>query len=272
VLFARKHPYGYDDLGTSESVKSIGRDDLIALHHASFTPDNAALIIVGNVDAAEIDALSRRYFGSWSGTAQTRAQAIAAPPATGEVIAKDIGPATQTAIRIGRLGAKRADPDALAIRMMNVVFGEVYASRLTSNLRVKNGYTYMVRSRFSFGQDDGPFVIGTGVRSDATQAAIGEIFSEMNRMRKEPVTGAEITFARKYVENALFEQFETSSSTAMTIGDLFTYGLPGDFYRNQLRRIPTITAADITAAARRYLTPEKMIVVAVGDPRYIATR
>jgi len=269
ILFARKHPYGYDDLGTLDSLRAIDRADLIALHRRSFVPDNAALIIVGNVTEAEIDALSRRYFGAWSGHVAPSAPVAAGSPAAAGLIVKDIGPVSQTALRIGGPGASRADPDALATRMMNVIFGEVYASRLTTNLRVSNGYTYMVRSRFAFGQDKGPFVIGTSVRSDATRSAIDEIFSEMKRIRTEPVTGEELAFSRKYVENALFEQFETSSSTAMTIGDMFLYDLPGDYYPDQLKRVQTVGPQDIIKAAQQHLRPDQMIVVGVGDARLI---
>lgn len=269
VLFARRHPYGYDDLGTPDSLRAIDRADLVALHHETFTPDNAALIIVGNVTEAEIDALSRRYFGAWSGHAPPSAPVAAGSPAGVGMIVKDIGPVSQTALRIGGPGVSRADPDALATRMMNVIFGEVYASRLTTNLRVRNGYTYMVRSRFAFGQDKGPFVIGTSVRSDATRSAIDEIFSEMKRIRTEPVTGEELAFSRKYVENALFEQFETSSSTAMTIGDIFLYDLPGDYYPDQLKRVHSVTPEGIMKAAQQYLRPDRMIVVGVGDAKQI---
>lgn len=264
-MFARTHRYGYDEFGSQKSLQALTRSELVGFWKRGYTPDNAALVVAGDVSSAELRALAEKYFGRWSGKASREARPQFKADAPGRIIIEDHGEASQTALRVGTVAASRRSPDMVPLRLLNFVLGEIYASRITTNLRGKHGYTYMARSQFAFRREPGPFVIGTNVRTDVTAAALQELFNEIEHLRTEPVTDEDLRFARNAFTGSLVGLFETTSKTATSIGQIFTYGLPLDYYHSLPKQIAAIPAIDIQRAARQYLDPTKMVVVAVGD-------
>ena len=264
-MFARTHRYGYDEFGAEQSLRSLTRKQLLDFWRGGYTPDNAALVVVGDISADELRTLAQKHFGKWVGTA---AQEPARPVKTDiarRVIVADHGAASQTALRVGTVAASRGSADLVPLRMLNLVLGEVYASRITTNLRVEHNYTYMARSQFAFRREAGPFVIGTNVRTEVTAPALVEIFNEIGRVRAEPVTDEDLRFARNAFEGSLVGLFETSGKATTGIGQIFTYDLPLDYYQSLPKQIAAVTASDIQRAAQRYLDPKHMLIVAVGD-------
>ena len=209
--------------------------------------------------------LFRSYLGGWRGKAGREAQPQIRSRPTGRVIVADGGAVSQTALRVGTIGASRSSPDLVPLRMLNFVLGEIYASRITTNLREKHGYTYMARSQFAFRREPGPFVIGTNVRTDVTAPALKELFSELQRLRTEPVTDDDLRFARSAFAGSLIGLFETTGKTATSTGQIFTYDLPLDYYQNLPQQIAAVTPFDILRVAQQYLDPQTIVVVAVGD-------
>jgi zinc protease len=265
-LFARTHRYGYDELGTEQSLQAVKREDLRRFWRERYVPGNAALILTGDVTPDEARALASRHFGDWRGRlVHTTERATAGPGAAGGMVISDTGPTSQTALRVGGLGLSRSNEDHVAVRMLNIVLGELYASRITDNLRGRNGYTYMARSQFAMRREPGPFVIGTNVKTEATAAAVRELFAEIERIRREPVSEQEIAFARNAFSSSLLTPFQTTTSLASHLGQLFTHGLAPDGLEKLERQIAATSAEDVQRAAQRYLDPDRMVVVAVGD-------
>lgn len=264
-MFARTHRYGYDEFGAEQSLQSLTREQLLDFWKGGYTPDNAALVVVGDISADELQVMAQKHFGKWVGTA---AQEPARPVKTEivrRVIVADHGAASQTALRVGTVAASRGSADLVPLRMLNLILGEVYASRITTNLRVEHNYTYMARSQFAFRREPGPFVIGTNVRTEVTAPALVEIFNEIGRVRAEPVTDEDLGFARNAFEGSLVGLFETSGKATTGIGQIFTYDLPLDYYQSLPKQIAAVTASDIQRAAQRYLDPKHMLIIAVGD-------
>ncbi|MFC4314371.1 M16 family metallopeptidase [Steroidobacter flavus] len=263
-LFARAHNYGYDEIGTEEALRAITRDEIARFWKEGYTPDNVALVVAGDASLAELRELATKYFGAWQGKAAKVARAAAGAPKE-HYLVENAGNASQTALRVGTIGATRSSPDLVPLRLLNFVFGEIFESRITANLRVKHNYTYMARSQFAFRREPGPFVVGTNVRTDVTASALQELFNELSRLREEPVSDAEMRFARTAYESSLVSLFESTGKMASTVGQMFTYELPLDYYQALPTRIGATTAADIQRVARQYLQPSKVVVVAVGD-------
>lgn len=263
-LFARTHNYGYDEIGTEESLRAMTRDEIVRFWKEGYTPDNAALVVAGDASLAELRELATKYFGAWQGRAAKLTRA-AAGSAKGHYLVENAGSASQTALRVGTVGAARNSQDLVPLRLLNFVFGEIFESRITANLRLKHNYTYMARSQFAFRREPGPFVIGTNVRTDVTVPALQELFNEMRRLRDGPISDAELRFARTAYESSLIGLFESTGKTASTVGQMFTHDLPLDYYQSLPARIGATTAADIQRVARQYLQPSKLVVVAVGD-------
>jgi zinc protease len=171
----------------------------------------------------------------------------------------------QTQLRVATIGAPRSSPDYIRLRVMNAILGGLFSSRVNLNLREANGYTYGAFSQFSFWRGAGPFSVNTGVRTDVTAPAVREIVNEVRRMISTDVTPAELTLAKDAITQSLPGQFETNEFTAGALSAIFVYGLPLDYYSTLPGQVNAVTVKDVQAVAAKYLVPEKMVVVAVGD-------
>ena len=264
-VYGAKHPYGYMELGTEESLKAINHDDLAKFWGAGYVPENSALVVAGDITEAELRALAEKHFGNWRGT---RAQ-VAAPTFSGDlarrVVVVDKPGSPQTELRIGQVGVARSNPDYVPIEVMNTMLGGLFSSRINMNLREKNGYTYGAFSAFIYRRGPGPFFAGSGVRTDVTAPAVKEIFNEIERMRTTRLTPEELKAAKDSMARSLPGFFETTPQVAGSIGQLFVYNLPLDYYRTLPGKVNAVTAADVQRVAEKYLSPNSMVVVAVGD-------
>ncbi|MDR1727399.1 MAG: insulinase family protein [Acidobacteriota bacterium] len=281
AVYGDRHPYGFTDVGTEESNRAVTRELLAEFHRTGYFPANAALAVAGDLTEAELARFVERHFGGWGDGGADRRPAAAppAPPAppggdgrapSRRVIVIDRPGAPQTVLRIGHVGVSRSHPDYVALDVMNTVFGGMFSSRVNQNLRERHGYTYGASSVFAFRRGAGPFLVGTSVQTEATAPAVTEIFREIDRMREEAVSDAELEAARDSIARSLPGEFETTSAAASSIGQLFVHGLPDDYYENLPQEVAQVSAADVLRVARAHLRPEESVVVAVGDGRRLA--
>ncbi|HEX8709581.1 MAG TPA: pitrilysin family protein [Pyrinomonadaceae bacterium] len=264
-VYGPSHPYGYTEIGTEASNKAIGRDEMMKFWSAGYVPGNSALVVAGDLSEAEVRALAEKYFGKWAGKAGARPSTDASASGTRRVVIVDKPGAPQTSLRIGQIGVARSNPDYVPIEVMNTGLGGLFSSRINMNLREKNGYTYGAFTGFAFRRGPGPFFAVTGVRTDVTAPAVREIFSEFERMRATQMTAEELKVSKDSFARSLAGLFETTQQAAGTIGQLFIYNLPLDYYRTLPSKIDAVTAADVQRVAAKYLTPASMVIVAVGD-------
>jgi zinc protease len=265
ALYGSNHPYGYVELGTAASLKSISRDDLHRFWQTGYTPGNAALVVSGDITLAALRIFAEQHFGQWAGNAQS-VKLPAAPAATARrILVIDKPGAPQTALRVGQIGVARSSPDYVPLEVMNMTLGGLISSRINMNLREQHGYTYGAYSGFAFRRGPGPFYVGSGVRTDVTAPAVREVFNELQRMRDTMVTEDEIRTARDAFARSLPGEFETTAESVGSIAQIFVYGLPLDYYSTLPASINQVTAADVHRVAMQYLQPERMTVVAAGD-------
>jgi zinc protease len=266
AIYGEKHPYGFVDLGTEEAIKGTSRDDLMGFWKSGYQPQNAALVVAGDVTEKQLRALAEKYFGKWAKGETKHAPALDDVAATSRrIVVVDKPGSPQTRLRVGQLGVKRSNPDYVPMEVMNTMLGGLFSSRINMNLREKHGYTYGAGSAFIYRRGPGPFFVSTGVRSDTTAASVKEIFNEIDGMRSKPMTTEELAISKDSIARSLPGQFETSPNAAATIGSLFVYNLPLDYYRTLPAKIEAVTAADAQRVAEKYLRPEQMVVAAVGD-------
>ena len=265
ALYGANHPYGFTELGTEESIKSITREDMLKFRQVGYVPENAALIVAGDLTENELRALAEKHFGKWSGkaTGMTRPDVQAAT--TRHILIVDKPGAPQTVLRIGHVGVSRANPDYVPIEVMNTGLGGLFSSRINMNLREKNGYTYGAGSVFQFRRGPGPFFTYSSVRTDVTAPAVHEIFNELERMRATDVSAEELKIAKDSFARSLPGLFETTGQAAQSVAQLFIYNLPLDYYRSLPAKIDAVTVADVRRVAGKYLLPDSMVIVAVGD-------
>lgn len=269
ALYGPAHPYGYTELGTEGSNKAMTRDDLQAFWSQNFVPNNAALIVAGAITMAELQPLVEKAFGDWkSGTpAQT---AIGEPQTTSaRLVFVDKPGAPQTQLRVASIGVARSTPDYEPILVMNEVLGGLFSSRINLNLREVHGYTYGASSQFVFRRSPGPFLVGTGVRTDVTGPSVSEIMKELKRIRDTEITPDELTLARDSIVRSLPADFETSHRVTGTMSNIYVYDLGLDYYARLGDRISAVTGEQVKAVSQKYVQPDKVIVVAVGDRKRI---
>ena len=265
ALYGLEHPYGFSDLGTLTAIKAITRDQLHAFWRQHFVPGNAALVVAGAITAPEVRRLAESEFGAWPRGETTAPKLGESALGRPKLVLVDRPGSPQTQLRVATVGVARSNPDYMRIRVMNTILGGLFSSRVNLNLREAHGYTYGARSEFSYWRGPGPFWIRTGVRTDVTAPAVREIFTEVKRIISTPVSGEELALAKAAITRSLPGQFETNAVATGAFASLFVYGLPFDYYATLPAKIEAVTAQDVQTAAAKYLSPEALMVVAVGD-------
>ena len=264
-LFGPGHPYGHTQLGTEEAIKKTTQVDLVNLYKSTFSPKNAALIMVGDVTEAEAKKLAQDAFGSWKGAATPATVPPAGTTVASRVVIVDKPGSNQTMVLAGQMGVKRSDPDYEKLDVMNTVLGGLFSSRINLNLREDKGYSYGAFSFIGQNRGVGPLMAGAAVRGDVTGPSIEEILREITKIRDGGVTGEELKLAKESIIRSLPANFETTGSTAGTMASIYLYDLPLDYYQTLPTRVDAITATDVLGVAKKHLVPERMVVVAVGD-------
>src|SRR4249920_3022677 len=239
VLFGVEHRYGTPLSGTAETIKAFTTDDLRAFYQSVFRPDNAAMLVVGDVKPDTVVPMLEKQFGSWrpSGSA---APPVKFPPvdqpATRTVYLVDKPGAPQSQIRIGWIGVPRATPDYFPLVVMNTILGGSFSSRLNMNLREQHGYTYGASSTFDMRASAGPFVAAAGVQTDKTAEALKEFFNELNGIL-QAVPADELARAKNYVALRYPSSFETTGDISRRLEDALIFHLPDDYFSKYVQSI-----------------------------------
>jgi zinc protease len=147
---------------------------------------------------------------------------------------------------------------------MNTILGGSFTSRLNQNLREDKGYSYGAFSGFGFRPWAGPFVAGAAVQTEATAEALTEFVRELEGIL-DRVPEEELERARNYVALGFPSTFQTVAGTAGALGELALYDLPDDYYDRYVERVLAVTAEDVQRVAARYLDPDRVAIVVVGD-------
>jgi zinc protease len=259
-------PYGASGTGTTESVTGLTRDDLTSFYASHYGPADSALVMVGDVTAGEAKRLAEEYFGKWTGKAAAEVTLPPAPPApTTHVVIVDKPGAPQTALEAFGLGVPANSPDLQTLQVMNYVLGGSFASRINMNLREVHGYTYGANSGYQSYRAGGSFVAGGLVKTDVTGAAATQLMYEIKRFPTAPPTEEELKEAKEARIQSLPGQFETSGAIAGSIGSIFLYNRPLDYYATLPAKYEAVTAADVQRVATEDVHPDQLIIVAAGD-------
>jgi predicted Zn-dependent peptidase len=271
IVFGPTHRYGTSANGLPATIEALTVDDLKTFYRSHFRPDNATLLVVGDLAPATALPMLEKAFGNWKadGMAPLVADVPSAPQLTKrQVYLVDKPDAAQSQIRIGWVGVSRSTPDYAVLEVLNTVLGGSFTSRLNQNLREKNGYAYGASSGFDMRLSAGPFLASAGVQTDKTADALKEFFNELNGILT-PVPPDELAKARNYVALGFPGEFETTGDMARKLEELVIYNLPDTTFSNFVPRVTAVTAADLQRAAARFIQPERMAVVVVGDLKLI---
>ena len=265
ILYGEDHPYGRPLGGTEAATEATTRADLEQFYRTHYRPNNATIVVVGDVQPADIEARIARLFSGWERGASP---AVTYPDAPGAarttVYLIDKPGAPQSSVRIGTVGVPRSTDDYFSLLVMNTILGGSFTSRLNNNLRETKGYTYGARSGFDMRREAGPFTASAEVTGTKTDSSLIEFMKELRGIL-DTVPQGELEKAKRYLQLGLPASFETTGDIAFRLTPVVTYGLPLDYYNTYVQRIESVTQADVQRVARRYLDPSKLAIVIVGD-------
>jgi predicted Zn-dependent peptidase len=269
IIYGSAHPYGAPTQGTEASVKALTTGDLQSYYQANFRPNNATLIVVGDVTPAQVEQKINALFGSWQ-RADIPQINYSEPPKSGAttIYLIDKPGAAQSSFRIGEVGVPRSTQDYFALTVMNTILGGSFTSRLNQNLRETRGYTYGAGSRFDMRRAAGPFLASAEIVTAKSDSALLEFMKELNGIR-QLVPPAELSRAKRYLQLQLPGNFETTQQIAAALVPVALYGLPLDYYNNYVQNIEGVTQADVARVAQQYINPGSLAVVIVGDRKTI---
>ena len=269
ILYGPEHPYGSSLIGTEQTTRAITRSDIQQFYEQHYRPNNATLVVVGDVTPDDVERRARAHFGAWTQRA-VPAPAFGRTPQvpTTTVYLIDKPGAPQSSIRIGTIGVPRSTEDYFPILVMNTILGGSFTSRLNQNLRETHGYSYGAGSGFSMRRAAGPFVASAEVTGTKTDSSLVEFMKELRAIR-DTVPAAELAKAKQYLQLQLPLEFETTGDIASQLVPLALYGLPLDYYNTYGPRIEEVSQADVQRVAQRYIDPDRLAIVVVGDRQSI---
>jgi len=272
VLYGENHPYG--EVQTVDHVNAINVADLKSYYQNYYVPSNAYLIMVGDIDKAGAMSIANEYFGKWKGS-------MPKPPGR-RVIPKyddcqvSFGHkegAVQSVINIASaFNLKPGAPDVIPASVMNAILGGGFSSRLMQNLREDKAYTYGSRSSFRSNPVTASFNASASTRSEVTDSSIVQMLYELGRMRTEPVGEKELTSIKNYMTGGFARSLESPQTIARFAYNIARYNLPKDYYQTYLQKLNAVTSADVMAMAKKYLNPETMSIVVVGNKDDVADK
>ncbi|HEX8475284.1 MAG TPA: insulinase family protein [Pyrinomonadaceae bacterium] len=274
LVYGRNHPYGHSLIGDETSVAAVAGADVRRFYETYYRPNNAALIVVGDVTPATIMPKLERAFAKWERAHVPAVDVTAAPVERDKttIYVVDRPGAAQSVLTIGHVGVPRSTPDYFPLVVLNNLLGGGFISRVNLNLREEKGYTYGARTQFDYRRGAGPFSASADVQTAVTKESVAEFIKELRGVRGEmPITPTELEYAKQGIIRSYPGGFETPAQIAARLEALAVYDLPDDYFNNYIARVRAVTTEDVTRVANRYIDPSRMAILVVGDRRTIET-
>ncbi|MCX8160553.1 MAG: insulinase family protein [Candidatus Saccharicenans sp.] len=269
LIFGEGHAYGNPLTGTGyeHTVQKMTREDLKKFHQTWFKPNHSTLIVTGDITLAEIKPKLEKIFQTWRpGEVPRKNLAPVRPRSNPTVYLIDKPGAPQSMVMAGLPVPSPADPDDLAIDLMNFILGGDFVSRINMNIRENKHWSYGAFSVILPARAQRPFIAVAPVQLDRTKETIQELTAEMEGMLgKKPVTEEEYRNALSSRINQLPGQWETMAAVENSLVEMANFKLPDDYFQKYAGRIRQLKIEDINRAARKVLQPGSLVWVVVGD-------
>jgi len=269
LIYGSGHAYGnpLTGSGTTASVRTITRDDLVKFHDTWFRPNNSTLVVTGDTTLAELTPKLDGLFDGWkSGPVPAKNVATVPLPSKSVVYIVDKPGATQSVILAGHVSLPPNAQAEAAIQAMNDDMGGTFGSRLNMNLREDKHWAYGAFSFLVGAHAQRPFLVFAPVQTDKTKESLAEVNKEVRSMvTGRPVTAAELEHIQANETLSLPGSRETLNSVGSSIIDLLQYGWPDDYYETLAGRIRALKTTDLDAAAKEVIHPDSLVWVVVGD-------
>ena len=259
------HPLTWQ--ATQKTYEGISAADLKAAHSQYFFPKNIILAATGDFSWKDLGPRINKLTSGWKN------KTLAIPAFSRQFPSFDPGvyfiqkEINQGYISIGHLGIEDTDPDYFAVQVMNFILGGgSFTSRITTKVRSDEGLSYNQGSRFTYTWGfPGTFSGYVQTKSATVGYAISLILDEMERIRKEPVAADEMETAVSYYLESFADNFQSPQATMSNFALLEMQGKPMDYYKTYRSKFQSVTREKVLEVAKKYVHPDKMAVMIVGD-------
>ncbi|MGI8666418.1 MAG: M16 family metallopeptidase [Jatrophihabitans sp.] len=258
------HPYGRN-LPSEHDLAATTAAQLRALHASLIRPAGAVLVLVGDLSPARALDAAEAALAGWTGAAPAVKAAPLPPLRQLPLQIVDRPGSVQTSLRFGGSAVPRHDPRYPALQLANLAFGGYFSSRWIENIREEKGYSYSPRSRIEHAALGSNFGVLADVATDVTAPAMLETLYELGRIASLPITDTELESVRQYAIGSLALSTSTQAGLASNIVALIAAGLDANWLTSHPTRLLGVTIDEVGAAAAEFLSPRKLVAVAVGD-------
>jgi len=246
------------------------RSQLVEFYKTRYVPDHAVIAIAGDISYADARKLVESRLAGWK-KAGTPKPVAKDPPMAGaaRVFLVDRPNSVQTNFVVGTQGIDRANPDYDVLQLMNAVVGGGPTGRLFTHLREEKGYTYGAYSGLTAGRFKGTWNASTDVRSDVTEPALTDLMDELRQIRDVTVPAKELQDKKRSLVASFALSLESPQQVLNYYVTRWIYKLPVDYWDKYPERVMNVTAAQVQAAAKKYLDPKNVQIIAVGDGKKV---
>jgi zinc protease len=262
------HPYG-TVFPTQESIQKTTVADIKKFYEGNFGAARSHLYVAGRFDTAEVKKAIAASFGGWAkGPAATANVPKVKPQHVLDLT--DRPGAAQSTLLVGMPVPDATSPDAIPLGVTNALLGGSFGSRITSNIREQKGYTYSPSSQISRRYHDAYWAETADVTTQFTGASLKEIFSEIDKLAKEPPADAELKGIQSYLSGLFVIQNSSRGALINQLRFVDFQGLGEDYLRTYVQKVNAVTPADVSKMTSRYIQPDHMTIVVVGDKAKVA--
>jgi zinc protease len=262
-------PYGHSLSGTLESLAQIKRGDIVTFHQTYYRPDNAVLVIGGDVTAADAFRVAEKLFGDWKRPAAplpTPSAMKAMADAKPRVLVIDKPDAGQAAVLVTRVGINRRDQDFYRGLVANSVLSG-YSGRLNQEIRIKRGLSYGAGSSLDVRRDAGPFAASAQTKNESGAEVAELLIGELSRLASGDLPDAELTPRKANLIGGFARNMETVGGLVSQVANLALYGLSFDEINRYVNNVQSVTAADVKRFASMRLPAQGASIIVVGDAK-----
>lgn len=261
--------YGHPRIGTPASLQRIARADVQRLHDVLYRPDNAILVLTGDITPEQALALAQRRFGDW---ARPAAAVPPVPAATGHsslpaVLVIDQPGGGQAGVVAAHAAPRRSDGQFYVGTVANAVLGGSYSARLNEEIRIKRGLSYGAGSQLAARRDEGLWAATTQTKNESAAEVVGLVMAEIGKLATAPADAAELASRRAVLVGSFGRSLETVDGLGSLVAGLANYGLPLTELRDYPQKVRAVTAGEIETAVKATLPPDRMSLLVVGDAK-----
>ena len=264
-------PFGHAVEGTPDTLPKLRPADLAKLHQTWFRPDNAILVLTGDITAEQGFALAEKAFGGWAKPAAPLPPLpMITPAGKPRAVAIDIPGTGQASVNVIKPAIARNDPAYYPAIVASTVLGGGYSARLNAEIRIKRGLSYGASARLSTARTTGSFRASAQTKNESATEVLGLINAELTKLAAEPAGAEELKARKSTLIGDYGRDLATSGGLADILGNLAFYGVPLDEVGRYTTKVEAVTPAEVQAFTAKTLDPKAASVIVAGDAKAFA--